>query len=137
MGTAAAQAAPPGASREVWQGSYDCAQGVTGLTLTLEVGPGAQVQALFDFYPIAANPAVAHGCFAMSGVLDAGGHLALAPGAWLSQPPGYVTVGLVGVLSGNGLRGAVAGPGCGGFLLSRAAPEAQQDIPSACLGVVS
>jgi hypothetical protein len=69
-GMSAAEAWAAGQAREVWQGEYECAQGVTGLTLTLDIGQGGQVRGLFDFYPVAENPAVPHGCFQMSGSLD-------------------------------------------------------------------
>jgi hypothetical protein len=137
MGAAGAEAWAAAPAREVWQGEYDCAQGVTGLTLTLDIGRGGQVQGLFDFYPVVENPAVPRGCFQMSGSLDGTGHLALVPGEWLLRPPFYVAVGLAGVLSGGSLGGTIEGPGCSVFLLHRAPPQARQGKPSACVGVVS
>jgi hypothetical protein len=137
IGLTGAEALAAGPARQVWQGEYDCAQGVTGLTLTLDIGQGGQVRGLFDFYPVVENPAVPHGCFQMSGSLDGTGHLALVPGDWLLQPPLYVAVGLAGVLSGGSLGGTIDGPGCSVFLLHPAPPQVQQETESACVGVVS
>jgi hypothetical protein len=137
MGMSGAEAWAAKPAREVWQGIYDCAQGLTGLTLTLDIGPGGQVQGLFDFYPVVENPAVPHGCFQMSGSLDGTGHLALTPGDWLLRPPFFVAVGLAGMRNGSSLGGAVEGPGCSIFLLHPASPQGRRDMPSACVGVVS
>jgi hypothetical protein len=138
MGVPCIQAAAAASTTEVWQGTYSCAQGVTGLTLTMNIGEAGQVQALFEFYGTSQNPSVPHGCFEMSGVLDAAGHLALAPGQWRRQPSNYVTVGLNGELSDtDGLSGTVTGPGCSRFTLNLLRPQVADNQPTACIGVVS
>jgi hypothetical protein len=77
-----------------WRGSYTCAQGVTGLTLTIEAGPHG-VTALFDFYAVPENPTVPAGRFKMAGFYDSNARtLTLHPREWLRQPPGYLTVGI-------------------------------------------
>jgi hypothetical protein len=84
--------APPLAG--TWRGAYTCAQGVTGLTLTLETGPEG-VTALFDFYAVPENPQVPSGRFKMAGYYDSIARvLVLQPLEWIVQPPGYLTVGL-------------------------------------------
>lgn len=127
-------ASPP---MQVWQGSYDCAQGVTGLTLALSVDPTRQVRALFEFYGITQNPRVPKGCFEMSGSFDASGHLTLAPGAWRVQPPNFVSVGLYGAQSGSEMTGTIFGPGCSHFALTLLPPSVANRLPAACLGVAS
>jgi hypothetical protein len=77
-----------------WRGSYTCAQGVTGLTLTVETGP-AGVTALFDFHAVPENPQVPTGRFKMVGFYDSRTRvLVLDPREWVVQPPGYLTVGI-------------------------------------------
>lgn len=137
MGAAAATPAAQAAmtETEVWRGAYQCAQGMTGVTLTLLVAPGGNAQGLFEFYPLTSNPAVPQGCFEMSGVMDSRSHLTLAPGPWRRQPPGYVTVGLTGQeIDAHRLVGTVQGPGCAGFELVR---QTVPDAPSACASLSS
>jgi hypothetical protein len=137
IGMIAVQPVMAASTPEIFQGSYDCAQGVTGLTLTLELSPGGQAQALFEFHSVPANPTVPTGCFQMSGSLDSAGNLNLLPGAWLLQPPGYVTVGIIGTLDGQILHGTVIGPGCSTFLLTRMPAWTHRTDPATCAGVVS
>ncbi len=136
--TGAAAATPAAAAMtetEVWRGAYQCAQGMTGVTLTLLLLPGGKAQGLFEFYPLDANPGVPKGCFEMSGVMDSRRHLTLAPGPWRRQPPGYVTVGLTGQeIDAYRLVGTVEGPGCAGFALVR---QTTPDAPSACASLSS
>jgi hypothetical protein len=105
-----------------WEGTYDCAQGATELTLQVEQAGGNQVTALFHFYAGAENPLVPEGCFKMSGVYDAEtGRIDLGAGHWQLRPPGFVTVGLSGTVNRDGseMIGSVAGPGCSTFSLRR------------------
>lgn len=120
---------------EVWRGVYLCAQGMTGVTLTLLVQPGGRLQGLFEFYPVAANPAVAQGCFEMAGGIDPQHRVTLTPGPWRLEPPGYVTVGMTGrEIDGHRLIGTIDGPGCSTFALVRQTTPAQ---PTACAIVTS
>jgi hypothetical protein len=78
----------------VWRGAYACAQGVTGLTLTIEASPYG-LTALFDFYAVPENPQVPTGRFKMVGTYDATSRiLVLHPREWIVQPPGYLTIGI-------------------------------------------
>ncbi|GAB0119410.1 hypothetical protein [Acidisoma sp. 7E03] len=121
-----------------WSGVYRCAQGLTGAHLTLVVAPDGTAEGLFEFYAITQNPGVPRGCFEMSGHLDQAGHLALAPGAWRLQPPGYVAIGLTGAEDGaDRLVGEVQGPGCSVFALVPVAPGLPASTPSACQGAIS
>jgi hypothetical protein len=106
----------------VWRGRYDCAQGSTGLTLTVKATGVNAVVAIFSFYAIADNPHVPSGQFRMFGQLEGGaGHLTLVPRAWMRRPPFYVMVGLDGdydPVSGQ-YKGQVDGPGCTTFIVQR------------------
>ncbi|MCB8883512.1 hypothetical protein ACELLULO517_24910 [Acidisoma cellulosilytica] len=132
-----ASIAPPASAAatrtEVWRGAYSCAQGLTGLTLTLLIQPGGETAGLFEFYAVGANPRVPKGCFDMMGMMDRNHHLTLAPGAWRRHPTGYVTVGLTGdEVDAKRLVGTIAGPGCSTFALVRQTMPGQ---PSACASV--
>lgn len=111
----------PALAAEAWEGVYDCPQGRTGLTLTLEpADPG--VTALFHFYADPSNPGIPEGCFAMSGTLDPGtGRLELRAGQWLLRPDNYYAVDLTGQVSPDRqrLQGEIPSPGCTVFDLSR------------------
>lgn len=118
---------------QVWTGAYQCAQGMTGMTLTLLVQPGGGAVGLFEFYPVKANPAVPTGCFDMTGSMDSHHHLTLSPGAWRRQPAGYVTVGLSGdEIDPRHLVGTIDGPGCSTFALVR---QTMPNRPSVCASV--
>lgn len=88
-----------------WRGTYTCAQGLTALDLSVSARDFIRVRALFHFSAVASNPRVPEGCFEMQGTFDpATRHIKLAPGDWIMQPPGYVTVGLDGYLNASGTR---------------------------------
>ena len=113
--------AHPALAAEAWEGVYDCPQGRTGLTLTLEPADTG-VTALFHFYADPSNPGVPEGCFAMSGTLDPGtGRLELRAEQWLLRPYNYYTVDLTGWVSPDRqrLQGEIPSPGCTVFDLSR------------------
>jgi hypothetical protein len=137
-GVAVPQAKAATLQSGVWKGVYQCAQGLTGATLTLTVAPDGTAAGLFEFFAIQQNPAVPRGCFEMAGRMDQAGHLALAPGAWRLRPPGFVTVGLAGQkIAGDRLVGEVQGPGCMNFALLPIKPGSLAAAPSACIGAVS
>lgn len=80
----------------VWTGTYVCAQGVTGLELTV-TAQGSRLAAVFRFGETPDNPGVPDGAFEMSGHhnrnTDA---VALDAGAWLEKPDDYEIVHLRG-----------------------------------------
>jgi hypothetical protein len=108
----------------LWQGRYVCAQGTTGLSLTLDLAGGG-ASAVFDFGAIPENPTVPSGRYLVVGTAlvrgDGGLDLALAPDRWIAQPPGYVMVGLVASIdpSAHVLRGRIDHPSCTGVELFR------------------
>jgi outer membrane protein OmpA-like peptidoglycan-associated protein len=154
-GAAMAQPAPADTRTVLgeWVGTYTCAQGLTGLTLTLSEATPGSAQALFHFYADPRNPRVPTGCFSMDGGYDpASGQLTLRGGHWLLRPAGYSVVAFEGRVDAEGrhFEGVVRGPsGCTTFALARApspatpqpkcvlpdAPAAQPDQASA--GVIA
>lgn len=93
-------------------GQYLCAQGWTALTLDVTASGGA-VQAVFDFHHA---PTGVRGRYSMRGQLRPGGELELAPVAWITQPRGYVMVGMRGRVGADGtFRGVILNPSCGAF----------------------
>ncbi len=107
-----------------WRGTYDCAQGLTGINLTIRQSFGTAVEAVFHFYAVPQNPGVPTGCFKMSGRLDPATRefvLESDESRWLVRPPDYVVVNFHGILGADGrsMRGRVEGPGCTQFGLRR------------------
>jgi hypothetical protein len=109
----------------VWTGRYECGQGVTALQLTLDRHRGGRATATFDFGPHADNPTVPAGAYRMQGRTfeDAGKiHVSLAPDGWLSQPDGYIMVGIEGDIDPlrRTLKGKIVYVGCDWVDLRRA-----------------
>jgi len=104
-----------------WTGTYLCPQGRTGLRLVLRAASNGALAATFDFYPVDGNPGVPSGSFTLTGSYSAQG-FRLRPGHWISKPPDYLMVSLTGPAPGKNdttLTGAVTGPGCTTFSVSR------------------
>jgi hypothetical protein len=105
-----------------WKGAYGCAQGVTGLTLTIEHAADGQVAATYEFYAAPENPGVPSGSFRMTGTYQ-GGRLELHGSEWIEQPSGYLMVDYesnpaVGI-DPHHLFGGVKGPGCTLFTMDK------------------
>jgi hypothetical protein len=104
----------------VWHGLYQCAQGPTRLTLTIDgIGEGAGDVTL-EFSAVPENPGVPYGKALYKATLDAG-VLTMRPDRWVVQPFGYVANDLVARLddpSAGVIHGTVSG-GCGGFEVNR------------------
>ena len=104
-----------------WSGTYECAQGQTGLILTVEAADDDALSATFEFFPVRANPGVPSGRFSMKG-LQEGRDVRLRQYAWVERPPGFQMVDLSGAISSDGstFEGAVlATTGCTTFTLRR------------------
>ncbi|MFJ2668750.1 hypothetical protein ACIO14_30825 [Nocardia fluminea] len=99
-----------------WIGSYHCAQGATGLTLTVQSSGRAE----FEFYPLPENPTVPTGRFAMQWQTEPG-HLVFRQSSWIDRPGSYRMVDLIADRTDNPaiLSGTVTGEGCSTFWLSR------------------
>ena len=104
-----------------WEGTYTCAQGLTGLTLTLGNRVVGYMPAVFSFYAVPSNPGVPSGSFRMDGRLD-GHRLVLTAGEWITQPVGYRTVDLDGIVTPDGqtyVGDVIGGLACTTFSLSK------------------
>ena len=112
----------PSSLTGTWTGTYVCLQGLTDLELQIGgveniSSPTETLQATFTFQ-VPGTPL--KGSFSMSGNYTADSQLLnLAPSGAENLPPGYVTVGLTGRLTGNTISGNVDGPGCSSFSVGR------------------
>lgn len=109
--------------RSVWRGTYICTQGLTAVTLRLEIRPNGEALAIYEFGPLAQNPSVPEGSFEMTGTVTPQGPNSfsgdLQPGAWLKHPANYVAVGLTLEATGNEMAGSIASPNCRDFRVRR------------------
>ena len=109
----------------LWQGRYLCAQGPTGLALTLDLSGDGRASAVFDFGAVPENPTVPSGRYLVAGRSvprsDGSLELALSPDRWIAQPRGYVMVGLFASIDAGArvLRGRIEEPSCSGVELFR------------------
>ena len=85
-----------------WRGTYTCAQGLTGLTLSITGDASGTAEAIFMFYAVPQNPDVPNGSFQMRGVYGSNRSLVFTADEsdWIENP-GYVTVDLNGTVSAN------------------------------------
>ncbi|MEV4350091.1 hypothetical protein AB0J83_37005 [Actinoplanes sp. NPDC049596] len=84
-----------------WQGTYRCAQGLTGLRLVLYPTGDGTLLGTFNFYAVQSNSGVPSGRYAMRGTYS-DVWFDLKSDYWIDQPAGY---GMVDV-SGDVPRGA-------------------------------
>ncbi len=117
---------PPASHHTVWEGKYTCAQGVTGLHLELDTASNGVTTGIFEFYGIAQNPNwVPRGSYRLRGLVtmsQAGSFaLALAPDGWITEPPGYLMVGLQATSDRErrSLIGRLTDPSCAFMKLAR------------------
>jgi predicted aspartyl protease len=124
--------------RSVWQGSYSCLQGETGVTLTMTVTGEHSLDAVFEFRPTPRNPSVPAGSFMLQGDPAApDGLLNLRPFRWISRPPGYGMVGLQGSISGDSYQGRITGGyRCDVFSLKRVEGRQAGVMPSSGAGPI-
>jgi hypothetical protein len=110
--------------RTVWQGNYVCAQGVSAMTLTIDVAPSGAATARYDFGPVESNPTVPRGAFTLVGSLQgqAGGAFTgeLEASKWILHPDGYFMVALsIQSRDGRRLRGKSHHETCEAFEITR------------------
>jgi len=119
-----------------WQGTYTCAQGKTGLTLTIDRQDGSAFSGVFQFYPLRENITVPEGCFTVLGRIRSSGALDITGSKWIKRPNGYITVDLHGRVGQGGadMSGTVETPGygklCSRFDLTRTTTK--PSIDDAC-----
>ncbi len=98
-----------------WIGSYTCAQGETGLVLT--VAPTSSAE--FAFHPLPNNPGPASGRFTMHWSFESD-RLAFRQKYWNERPGSYIMVDLIADHhDATVMTGQVVGTGCTTFRLSR------------------
>ena len=106
--------APP--QGEQWVGTYTCSQGQTDAVLHMNHTGPSTIAGVFEFTHA---PTKTHGSFNMTGTIDGNGLVQLTPGAWIDQPPKYVSVGLHGTVQGDSFTGRIDSPSCSTFSLRR------------------
>ena len=118
--------ARPASRHTVWEGTYVCPQGVTGLHLELDIAPSGVTTGVFAFHGVPENlNAVPRGSYRLRGKLtmvETGSFaLELQPDAWIVQPPGYVMVGLQATSDRErrSMTGRITNPSCGAVKVSR------------------
>ncbi len=98
-----------------WVGSYTCAQGDTGLTLTVDAAGRTE----FSFYALPGNVAAKPGRFEMRAKVT-GKSVEFTQVRWIQQPGGYQMVDLVATeRAADSMRGNVFGTGCTTFQVVR------------------
>ncbi len=116
-----------------WEGSYTCAQGETGLRLTMTAREDGSVDAQFAFFALPANPNVPSGSFSMVGSHAREG-LTLTQSRWIDQPPGYAMIDLNGDVPADDthlLEGSVSGSdSCTTFSLRKTSTRAEASPPA-------
>lgn len=95
----------------VWQGSYTCGQGLTGLTVKLQGNHNGEVTGLFEFYPLPQNPNIPVGAFTVSGKYFTNNQIILSPLNWVKKPQSYTLVSLNGKATSTHFNGVI--PECG------------------------
>ena len=104
----------------IWQGLYECPQGITGLTLTISGTAPNDLSGNFRFYPTPDNARAANGTYEVSVIFEPASKRFEERGTrWIDQPDGYMFANLRGVLQGRQLIGTVENEGCGAFELNR------------------
>lgn len=80
-----------------WVGTYICAQGTTGGSITISKEHGGQFEGVFRFYPTPKNPYVPNGSYEIYGDYDADSQrILINPGKWLNHPKNYENTIMIG-----------------------------------------
>jgi hypothetical protein len=85
-----------------WVGSYICAQGTTGGTLSITRVNGEHFEGSFAFYPTERNPTVPRGKYAVYGDYDAETQrILINPGKWIQHPKDFYNTIIIGSFDAN------------------------------------
>jgi len=113
----------PFAGGDHWKGTYTCPQGLTQLDLQIISVSGDDIpEAIFSFDWTTGGVS---GAFYMSGTFDPNTwNATLTPGAWITQPSGWFTVGMEGTVDSSTMTyaGNITASGCGTFSVARQTP---------------
>lgn len=80
-----------------WEGTYRCNQGLTAVHLTIDVGPGGDARATYEFGAVPSNPTVPSGSFLLRGAMSGNSeHFegVFDAAEWIVHPPKYFMVGV-------------------------------------------
>ncbi len=115
-----------------WNGSYTCAQGHTGVILSVESVNGLTYAGKVDFFALPENPDVPSGSYKVEGSFEPRSHGFTMKGvSWITRPSGYQMVDASGTLSSDGTRiaGRIEFIGCTDFMMTRkSAPPASGKV---------
>jgi hypothetical protein len=107
----------------VWQGTYVCSQGLTAVTVTLDIALDGEASGVYEFGPVASNPTVPEGSFEMTGKVEPNGpgsfSAQLTPGAWINRPSNYVAVAMTIEAVDRDMTGTIESPNCRDFKVRR------------------
>ena len=101
----------------VWMGTYICAQGETGVRLTLNSINGSSFDGIFDFFPICSNyeKNVEVGKYYVIGSIDDNGNVRIWGRQWIWHPLDWFMVDLTGKLIDDTIEGNIDQQSCGNF----------------------
>lgn len=124
-----------------WKGSYTCAQGTTGATLSISKLKGDQFEGTFRFYGTAKNPYVPSGKYVVFGEYDRDSQRILVnPGKWLDRPKNYYNTIMIGSFdpAAKTFSGFFQGiTGCTSFEARSESARADEALDSVLKGVES
>lgn len=107
----------------VWEGTYICNQGLSSVTLTIDVDHHNNATARYDFGPVPSNPTVPTGAYLLTGVLqpETGGFTGeLVDSEWIQRPSNYFMVPLsIETTDGKTMTGTIRHPSCRAFTATR------------------
>jgi hypothetical protein len=120
---------PAAPAYSVWAGTYECAQGITNVRLTIETTPvGGAAIGRFEFSANRANPSVPSGDYWLQGMFEADDdgalRLHLEPDRWRVHPRDYYMVGLTAIAGHDqgALAGSIDDAACGAIAVHRVDP---------------
>ncbi len=101
----------------VWMGTYQCAQGETGIRLTLTAITDSTFDGIYDFFPICSNYAkdVEVGKYYVTGNNDRYRNIKIFGRQWIWRPLDWFMVDLSGKLFGDKIEGNIVQQSCGNF----------------------
>lgn len=90
----------------IFKGKYTCAQGETGVVLSIVTNARNRVRVIFSFYDLDGNGSVPTGIYDLDGTYKASTRTVTTrdEGRWIAQPSGYVTTGFTARLNSDGSR---------------------------------
>jgi hypothetical protein len=134
--TQTAHAEEPAVSKltGTWAGSYVCPQGETGVRVSIASQSGSQFSGTFHFFPLPSNGRAKEGCYRVRGEIGSKAEVTITAIRWISQPEGYVMVGLQGLfdaklktITGDVVPPADVGAVCTTFQLVQRSTDAAVD----------